>query len=172
MHLLIYYNMGSKSAIGIGNGICFKQVRDKGGGSYIDPLVRDSIVGLWKSDQNTNESPTRNIIKNTIKGKGGDLELLNFGYKLNSGYGGYIEDFSLFTLSNRFEYSEISNTKVTITAVLNNSTGIYHSVTEENSALYWNTFKIKVSGSTDDVYISYTTAKYVYVRIYALPRCA
>lgn len=159
MHLLIYYNMGSKSAIGIGNGICFKQVRDKGGGSYIDPLVRDSIVGLWKSDQNTNESPTRNIIKNTIKGKGGDLELLNFGYKLNSGYGGYIEDFSLFILSNRFEYSEISNTKVTITAVLNNSTGIYHSVTEENSALYWNTFKIKVSGSTDDVYISYTTAK-------------
>lgn len=151
--------MGSKSAIGIGNGICFKQVRDKGGGSYIDPLVRDSIVGLWKSDQNTNESPTRNIIKNTIKGKGGDLELLNFGYKLNSGYGGYIEDFSLFTLSNRFEYSEISNTKVTITAVLNNNTGIYHAVTEEESALYWNTFKIKVSGSTDDVYISYTTAK-------------
>lgn len=159
MHLLIYYNMGSKSAIGIGNGICFKQVRDKGGGSYIDPLVRDSIVGLWKSDQNTNESPTRNIIKNTIKGKGGDLELLNFGYKLNSGYGGYIEDFSLFILSNRFEYSEISNTKVTITAVLDNRTGIYHSVTEEDSALYWNTFKIKVSGSTDDVYISYTTAK-------------
>lgn len=157
MHLLIYYNMGSKSAIGIGNGICFKQVRDKGGGSYIDPLVCDSIVGLWKSDQNTNESPTRNIIKNTIKGKGGDLELLNFGYKLNSGYGGYIEDFSLFTLSNRFEYSEISNTKVTITAVLDNSTGIYHSVTEEDSALYWNTFKIKVSGSTDDVYISYVT---------------
>lgn len=159
MHQLIHYNMGSKSAIGIGNGICFKQVRDKGGGSYIDPLVRDSIVGLWKFDQNTNESPTRNIIKNTIKDKGGDLELLNFGYKLNSGYGKYIEDFSLFTLSNRFEYSEISNTKVTITAVLDNSTGIYHSVTEENSALYWNTFKIKVSGSTDDVYISYTTAK-------------
>jgi len=151
--------MGSKSAIGIGNGICFKQVRDKGGGSYIDPLVRDSIVGLWKSDQNTNESPTRNIIKNTIKGKGGDLELLNFGYKLNSGYGGYIEDFSLFTLSNRFEYSEISNTKVTITAVLNNPQGIFHAVTEEESALYWNTFKIKVSGSTDDVYVSYTTTK-------------
>lgn len=149
--------MGSKSAIGIGNGICFKQVRDKGGGSYIDPLVRNSIVGLWKFDQNTNESPTSNIIKNAIKDKGGDLELLNFGYKLNSGYGGYIEDFSLFTLSNRFEYSEISNTKVTITAVLDNSTGIYHSVTEEDSALYWNTFKIKVSGSTDDVYISYIT---------------
>lgn len=141
----------------IGNAIF--GLRNKSGGNYIDPVVKESLVGLWKFDQNTNESPTRNIIKNTIKGKGGDLELLNFGYKLNSGYGGYIEDFSLFTLSNRFEYSEISNTKVTITAVLDNSTGIYHSVTEENSALYWNTFKIKVSGSTDDVYISYTTAK-------------
>ena len=97
MHQLIHYNMGSKSAIGIGNGICFKQVRDKGGWSYLDPFVRDSIVGLWKFDQNTNESPTRNIIKNTIKDKGGDLELLNFGYKLNSGYGGYIEDVCFFT---------------------------------------------------------------------------
>lgn len=159
MHQLIHYNMGSKSAIGIGNGICFKQVRDKGGGSYIDPLVRDSIVGLWKFDQNTNESPTRNIIKNKIKDKGGDLELLNFAYKLNSGYNGYIEDFSLFTLSNRFEYSEISDTKITITAINDDRTGIYHAVSENDSASYWNTFKIKVSGSTDDVYISYTTVK-------------
>lgn len=141
----------------IGNAIF--GLRNKSGGNYINPAVKESLVGLWKFDQNTNESPTRNIIKNTIKDKGGDLELLNFGYKLNSGYGKYIEDFSLFILSNRFEYSEISNTKVTITAVLDNSTGIYHSVTEEDSALYWNTFKIKVSGSTDDVYIRYTTAK-------------
>lgn len=88
--------MGSKSAIGIGNGICFKQVRDKGGGSYIDPLVCDSLVGVWIADQNTNESPTRNIIKNTIKDKGGDLELLNFAYKLNSGYGKYEVDFAFF----------------------------------------------------------------------------
>lgn len=139
----------------IGNAIF--GLRNKSGGNYIDPAVKESLVGLWKFDQNINESPTRNIIKNTINDKGGDLELLNFGYKLNSGYGGYIEDFSLFILSNRFEYSEISNTKVTITAVLDNCTGIYHSVTEEESALYWNTFKIKVSGSTDDVYISYTT---------------
>lgn len=125
--------------------------------NYIDPEILDSLLGVWIADQNTNESESRNIIKNKIVDRGGDLELQNFGYKLNSGYGKYEEDFSLFTLSNRFEYSEISNTKVTITAVLDNNTGIYHSVTEEDSALYWNTFKIKVSGSTDDVYISYVT---------------
>lgn len=114
--------MGSKSAIGIGNGICFKQVRDKGGGSYIDPLVRDSIVGIWKSDQNTNESPTRNIIKNTIKDKGGDLELLNFGYKLNSGYGKYEED---FTTWKKQKNVIVTHNKVSITPECNQEWLVY-----------------------------------------------
>lgn len=76
----------------IGNAIF--GLRNKSGGNYINPAVKESLVGLWKFDQNTNESPTRNIIKNTIKGKGGDLELLNFAYKANSGYNGYPEDFT------------------------------------------------------------------------------
>lgn len=76
----------------IGNAIF--GLRNKSGGNYINPAVKESLVGLWKFDQNTNESPTRNIIKNTIKDKGGDLELLNFAYKANSGYNGYPEDFT------------------------------------------------------------------------------
>ena len=76
----------------IGNAIF--GLRNKSGGNYINPSVKESLVGVWIADQNTNESPTRNIIKNTIKDKGGDLELLNFGYKLNSGYGKYEEDFT------------------------------------------------------------------------------
>lgn len=138
MHQLIHYNMGSKSAIGIGNGICFKQVRDKGGGSYIDPLVRDSIVGLWKSDQNTNESPTRNIIKNTIKDKGGDLELLNFGYKLNSGYNGYATDFTEW----HGTYSNKTQTKITV------SIDIYFpiSIISFKNVTSAPSFRIKVSG--------------------------
>lgn len=79
----------------IGNAIF--GLRNKSGGNYIDPAVKESLVGLWKFDQNTNESPTRNIIKNTIKDKGGDLELLNFAYKANSGYNGYPEDFTTYT---------------------------------------------------------------------------
>ena len=136
--MLIHYNMGSKSAIGIGNGICFKQVRDKDGGPYIDPLVRDSIVGLWKFDQNTNESPTRNIIKNTIKDKGGDLELLNFGYKLNSGYNGYVTDFTEW----RGIYSDKTQTKVTVNKDI--SFPIY--VLSFENATSAPTFRIKVSG--------------------------
>lgn len=123
---------------------------------YIDPEVLASLVAVCICDGKSNNDPDRAVIKNLVDSDN-PFVISNAAYKLNSGYGKYIEDFSLFTLSNRFEYSEISNTKVTITAVSNNSTGIYHSVTEEDSALYWNTFKIKVSGSTDDVYISYVT---------------
>ena len=131
--------MGSKSAIGIGNGICFKQVRDKGGGSYIDPLVRDSIVGLWKSDQNTNESPTRNIIKNTIKDKGGDLELLNFGYKLNSGYGKYEVDFTDWII-----YPNIKVTDSVITTDGNFKSNWF--IYKHSSESKINEMNIKVSG--------------------------
>lgn len=131
--------MGSKSAIGIGNGICFKQVRDKGGGSYIDPLVRDSIVGLWKSDQNTNESPTRNIIKNTIKGKGGDLELLNFGYKLNSGYGKYEEDFTDWII---YPNIKVTDSVITTDGNFKSSWFIYKHSSESKI----NEMNIKVSG--------------------------
>jgi hypothetical protein len=144
--------MGSKSAIGIGNGICFKQVRDKGGGSYIDPLVRDSIVGLWKFDQNTNESPTRNIIKNTIKDKGGDLELLNFAYKANSGYNGYPEDFTSWRNSRHLqvEYS---------------TDGSKFKITSENIKDWWlivpnsgisNSFKVKITNCHFPIIWRYT----------------
>lgn len=131
--------MGSKSAIGIGNGICFKQVRDKGGGSYIDPLVRDSIVGIWKSDQNTNESPTRNIIKNTIKDKGGDLELLNFGYKLNSGYGKYEEDFTDWII---YPNIKVTDSVITTDGNFKSSWFIYKHSSESKI----NEMNIKVSG--------------------------
>lgn len=144
--------MGSKSAIGIGNGICFKQVRDKGGGSYIDPLVCDSIVGLWKFDQNTNESPTRNIIKNTIKDKGGDLELLNFAYKANSGYNGYSEDFTSWKNSSHLqvEYS---------------TDGSKFKITSENIKDWWlivpnsgisNSFKVKITNCHFPIIWRYT----------------
>lgn len=60
---------------------------------YIEPDVLASLCGVWIADQNTNESPTRNIIKNKLKDRGGDFEILNAAYAGNSGYGLYKEDF-------------------------------------------------------------------------------
>lgn len=166
--------MGSKSAIGIGNGICFKQVRDKGGGSYIDPLVRDSIVGLWKFDQNTNESPTRNIIKNTIKGKGGDLELLNFGYKLNSGYNGYSEDFTSWTKIGNFV--TITDTSLIVTNGINKNWLLAR--ISSNSTI--ESFRVKITGIPSGGTLNYlytkskedTEATYLNIKedgVYVLP---
>lgn len=61
---------------------------------YISPDVLSSLAGVWIADGKSNTDPDRNIIKNKLLGRGGDFELLNFAYKLNSGYGKYEEDFT------------------------------------------------------------------------------
>lgn len=61
---------------------------------YISPDVLSALAGVWIADGKSNADPDRNIIKNKLPGRGGDFELLNFVYKLNSGYGKYEEDFT------------------------------------------------------------------------------
>lgn len=61
---------------------------------YISPDVLSSLAGVWIADGKSNTDPDRNIIKNKLPSRGGDFELLNFAYKLNSGYGKYEEDFT------------------------------------------------------------------------------
>lgn len=61
---------------------------------YISPDVLSALAGVWIADGKSNTDSDRNIIKNKLLGRGGDFELLNFAYKLNSGYGKYEEDFT------------------------------------------------------------------------------
>jgi len=61
---------------------------------YISPDVLSALAGVWIADGKSNTDPDRNIIKNKLPGRGGDFEILNFAYKLNSGYGKYEEDFT------------------------------------------------------------------------------
>ena len=61
---------------------------------YISPDVLSALAGVWIADGKSNTDPDRNIIKNKLPGRGGDFELLNFAYKLNSGYGKYEEEFT------------------------------------------------------------------------------
>ena len=132
----------------IGNAIF--GLRNKSGGNYIDPVVKESLVGLWKSDQNTNESPTRNIIKNTIKDKGGDLELLNFGYKLNSGYGKYEEDFTTWRISKPGIVSTINVNSIHITRIESSLTET-HAFFENVTTTKKFNIKLKISGLTSDM---------------------
>lgn len=81
--------------LGIGNGIGIP-FRNKvsGEGAYLSPDLKEALVGVWIADQNTNESPTRNIIKNKIPNKGGDFKILNASYTEGSGYkdGAFVTD--------------------------------------------------------------------------------
>lgn len=67
----------------------------------LSPSLMSKLCGVWIADQNMNSSDTRNIIKNEISGSGGDFEILNADYKLNSGYGKYEEDFNAWISSEK-----------------------------------------------------------------------
>ena len=134
-------NRLSLNRIGL-NRIGLNRIGKPSGGSsdrpYIDPKVLDSLCGVWIMDQNTNESESRNIIKNKIADRGGDLELLNFGYKLNSGYNGYATDFTEW----HGTYSNKTQTKITV------SIDIYFpiSIISFKNVTSAPSFRIKVSG--------------------------
>lgn len=143
-------NRLSLNRIGL-NRIGLNRIGKPSGGSsdrpYIDPKVLDSLCGVWIMDQNTNESESRNIIKNKIADRGGDLELLNFGYKLNSGYSKYELDFNEFTTNTNINTVLIEKNKDTFYAetLVNSSTFlIYKTIQANNTLTDTPSFKAKV----------------------------
>ena len=86
--------MGTNTGIGIGIGIPFKNNALGGDRPYLPPELKARLIGVWDNYGKKNTDADRNIIKNKIPGRGGDFELLNFAYTLNSGYGKYEEDFT------------------------------------------------------------------------------
>lgn len=86
--------MGTNTGIGIGVGIPFKNNALGGDRPYLPPELKAKLIGVWDNYGKKNTDADRNIIKNKIPNAGGDFELLNFAYKLNSGYGKYEEDFT------------------------------------------------------------------------------
>lgn len=138
-------NRLSLNRIGL-NRIGLNRIGKSSGGSsdrpYIDPKVLDSLRGVWIMDQNTNESESRNIIKNKIADRGGNLELLNFAYKANSGYNGYPEDFTSWDANVGVELSNDGSKAKTIAG--------YSRLQYRYSTINKNieSFKVKISNFT------------------------
>lgn len=93
--------MGTNTGLGIGIGIPFKNNALGGDKPYFPPELKARMIGVWTNYGKKNTDADRNIIKNKIPNAGGDLEILNAAYKLNSGFGEYSEDFTTWIKSSK-----------------------------------------------------------------------
>lgn len=130
--------MGTNTSIGIGIGIPFKNNALGGDRPYLPPELKARLIGVWDNYGKKNTDADRNIIKNKIHNAGGDLEILNSAYRLNSGFGEYSNDFQEYTYSENVVVKDNTN-------VIFNSGGkllvLYSHLTKDIPS-----FKIKVSG--------------------------
>ena len=139
--------MGTNTSIGIGIGIPFKNNALGGDRPYLPPELKARLIGVWDNYGKKNTDADRNIIKNKIHNAGGDLEILNSAYRLNSGFGGYSNDFQEYT------YSENVVVKDNTNAIFNSRGKLlvpYSYLTKDIPS-----FKIKVSGLSNTYHFRY-----------------
>lgn len=139
--------MGTNTGIGIGIGIPFKNNALGGDRPYLPPELKARLIGVWDNYGKKNTDADRNIIKNKIPNAGGDLEILNSAYRLNSGFGGYSNDFQEYT------YNENVVVKDNTNAIFNKGGQLLvpYSLMTKNIP----SFKIKVSGLSETYHFRY-----------------
>lgn len=133
--------MGTNTGIGIGIGIGipFKNNALGGDRPYLPPELKARLIGVWDNYGKKNTDADRNIIKNKIPNAGGDLEILNAAYKLNSGFGKYKEDFTSWRI---YPNIEVTDNVITTNGNFNLTWFIYKHSSESKI----NEMNIKVSG--------------------------
>lgn len=139
--------MGTNTGVGIGIGIPFKNNALGGDRPYLPPELKARLIGVWDNYGKKNTDADRNIIKNKIHNAGGDLEILNSAYRLNSGFGEYSNDFQEYT------YSENVVVKDNTNAIFNSRGKLlvsYSYLTKDIPS-----FKIKVSGLSNTYHFRY-----------------
>lgn len=140
--------MGTNTGIGIGIGIPFKNNALGGDRPYLPPELKARLIGIWDNYGKKNTDADRNIIKNKIPNAGGDLEILNAAYKLNSGFGEYKEDFTSWRI---YPNIEVTDNVITTNGNFNSTWFIYKHANENEI----NEMNIKVSGIPEGGIIRY-----------------
>lgn len=140
--------MGTNTGIGIGIGIPFKNNALGGDRPYLPPELKARLIGVWDNYGKKNTDADRNIIKNKIPNAGGDLEILNAAYKLNSGFGEYKEDFTSWRI---YPNIKVTDNVITTNGNFNSNWFIYKHANENEI----NEMNIKVSGIPEGGIIRY-----------------
>ncbi|ASM66441.1 hypothetical protein CGC64_11040 [Bacteroides caccae] len=114
------------------------------------------MAGVWIADGKSNTDPDRNIIKNKLPGRGGDFEILNAAYKLNSGFGKYAEDFS--TMKDYGTKGIVrTSSKIYLDKSFDYDKGFWLGYTNSPSP----TYKVRVSGIPKDGVLNYTGGSWI-----------
>ena len=137
------------TGIGNANAIGFKSRVT--GGMYFPPELKDALVGVWSAYGKSNDSTDRNIIKNKIKDRGGDFELINFNYEGTSGYNGYPVVFGKDKTYQYVNHSPNYNqTTINVTHFNTRQVLLYSYIQRNGELTSYNrdypSYKIKVSG--------------------------
>lgn len=148
--------MGTNTGIGIGIGIPFKNNALGGDRPYLPPELKARLIGVWDNYGKKNTDADRNIIKNKIPNAGGDLEILNAAYKLNSGFGKYAEDFS--TMKDYGTKGIVrTSSKIYLDESFDYDKGFWLGYTNSPSP----TYKVRVSGIPKDGVLNYTGGSWI-----------
>lgn len=146
------------TGIGNANAIGFKSRVT--GGMYFPPELKDALVGVWSAYGKSNDSTDRNIIKNKIKDRGGDFELINFNYEGTSGYNGYP---IIFGKDKTYQYVNHSpnynQTTINVTHFNTRQALLYSHIQRNGELTSYNrdypSYKIKVSGLEESFGLMY-----------------
>lgn len=123
---------------------------------YISPDVLSALAGVWIADGKSNTDPDRNIIKNKLPDRGGDFEIFNAAYKLNSGFGKYAEDFS--TMKDYGTKGIVrTSSKIYLDESFDYDKGFWLGYTNSPSP----TYKVRVSGIPKDGVLNYTGGSWI-----------
>lgn len=146
------------TGIGNANAIGFKSRVT--GGMYFPPELKDALVGVWSAYGKSNDSTDRNIIKNKIKDRGGDFELINFNYEGTSGYNGYPVIFGKDRTYQYINHSPNYNQTTINVTHFNTRQALLYSYVQQNGELTsynrdYPSYKIKVSGLEESFGLMY-----------------
>ena len=154
--------MGTNTGIGIGIGIPFRNNALGGDNIYFPPELKARMIGVWDNYGKKNTDADRNIIKNKIPNAGGDLEILNAAYKLNSGFGEYKFDFERWALTKPPTTCKKYNDSFNITYVgrpISEGECIVETGNNSDSDIQVY-FKVEISGIEDDMEGWFNTANF------------
>ena len=90
--------MGTNTGLGIGIGIPFKNF-SSGGRQPLPPDLKASLKGVWIAYGKSNNDADRSIVKNLVD-PDNPFVISNAAFKLNSGFGKYEVDFTVYNNQN------------------------------------------------------------------------